>query len=141
MTSRDIIGREAGLRRRSDYRRAEVTAIGRTRRADIYPGELCPATLAGLPWQMAKGDRRGRGFERDESNSINEARCDDCEMDEFQRCATRRVTRELAWARGGHGTRELMLINNSGPLLSARARRIARDSEAGQISEDRPGVR
>ena len=121
------------------HRHIELTGGGRTRRADVYPDELCEAILTGLVNQMKHDDRIGSSFKAcdqvlpfevmEEAMFVNEVNWAMEELSEGH---------ALTWSRKDYGTSPLMLPGPEGPLWSSCTRRLTRELDTGMIIEDTP---
>ena len=62
LTNSTFIGESLSLKCQGKHRHIELTGGGRTKRAEVYPDELCRAILTGLVRQMRHDDRIGSSF-------------------------------------------------------------------------------
>ena len=63
-----MLGMELNRKCQGQHRHIELTGSGRTKKAEVYPDDLCKTILSGLVKQMTADDRLGCSFKADEVN-------------------------------------------------------------------------
>ena len=141
LTNSPFIGESLSLKCQGQHRHIELTGGGRTKRAEVYPDELCRAILTGLVKQMKHDDRIGSSFKSCDEifNQDLQSNIEDTSINEvnFSNVETRDM-QTLTWSRKDYGTSRLMLPGKDGPLWSSCTRRVTRDIDTDMIIEDRP---